>query len=59
MAEDGPLTAGLTPGDKLAVALACLAGIMAILLWFFERTPATVIGFLVLMLGLAARGRSD
>src|SRR6266849_142674 len=53
VAEEVELTTGLSPRDKLAVVLACLAGIMAIILWLIERTPATVVWWLVVMVGLA------
>jgi hypothetical protein len=39
--------------DKLAIALACLAGVMAIILFLVEKTPLTVILLLSLMLALA------
>jgi hypothetical protein len=42
---------GKSDSDRLAIALTCLAGIMAIVLFLVEKTPATVIG---LLLGMAA-----
>jgi len=39
--------------DKLAIALACLTGIMAIILFLVEKTPATVVSLLLLMLALS------
>jgi hypothetical protein len=35
--------------DKLAIALACLAGVMAIILFLVEKTPGTVLGLLAAM----------
>jgi hypothetical protein len=46
------LRAGLSPSDKLAIALACLAGIMAIILFLLAKTPTTVVLSLVAMVGL-------
>ena|ERR1035437_3324026 len=42
-----------TFSDKLAVALACLAGIMAIILFLAEKAPLTVVSLLLLMVALA------
>ncbi len=39
--------------DKLAIALACLAGIMAIILFLVEKTPTTIVSLLILMLALS------
>lgn len=39
--------------DRLAIALACLAGVMAIILFLVEKTPLTAILLLSLMLVLA------
>jgi len=39
--------------DKLGIALACLAGVMAIILFLVEKTPLTVILLLSLMVALA------
>jgi len=38
--------------DKLGIALACLAGVMAIALFLVEKTPATIVSLLLLMLAL-------
>jgi hypothetical protein len=40
----------LKPSDRLAVALACLAGVMAIVLFFLEKTPAVIVLLLLFML---------
>ncbi len=39
--------------DKLAVVLACLEGVMAIILFLAEKTPVTVVCLLLLMLALS------
>jgi outer membrane biosynthesis protein TonB len=46
-------TSGYSRSDKLGIALACLAGIMAIILFLVEKTPYTVVGLLTLMIALA------
>lgn len=38
--------------DKLAIALACLAGVLAIILFLIEKTPATVLFLLLSMFAL-------
>ena len=45
--------AEVTDSDKLAIALACAAGVMAVILFLIEKTPLTVALSLVAMLGLA------
>ena len=42
-----------TPGDRLAIALACLAGIMAIILFLVNKTPLVVIWLLAAMMAFA------
>jgi hypothetical protein len=42
-----------SPSDRLAIALACLAGVMAIVLFLVEKTPFWVVTLLVLMLALS------
>ena len=49
----GAFTMGYSTGDKLAIALACLAGVMAIILFLLEKTPVTMILLLSLMDALA------
>src|SRR5690242_15520326 len=44
---------GYNTSDKLAIALACLAGVMAIVLFLAEKTRLTVIFLLLFMLALA------
>ena len=44
---------GYSASDKLAIALACLASILAIVLFLVEKTPRTIMGLLVAMGGLA------
>ena len=44
---------GYNNSDKLAIALACLAGVMAIVLFLVEKTPFTVVGLLLLMVTLS------
>jgi putative effector of murein hydrolase LrgA (UPF0299 family) len=39
----------LTNSDRLAIVLACLAGVMAIVLFLTEKTPASVVGLVLLM----------
>lgn len=39
--------------DRLAIALACLTGVMAIILFLVEKSPLTVVGVLVLMVALS------
>jgi len=39
--------------DKLAIALACVAGVMAIVLFLIEKTPISVVVLLTLMLALS------
>jgi hypothetical protein len=46
-------TSQYTNSDKLGIALACLAGIMAIILFLVEKTPYTVVGLLALMIALS------
>lgn len=42
-----------TTSDKLAIALACLAGIMAIVLFLVEKTPGIVVTLLTLLVALS------
>ena len=42
-----------TVGDKLAIALACMAGIMAIILYLVDKTPSVVLSLLILMMAFA------
>jgi hypothetical protein len=42
----------LAPSDKLAIALACLAGVMAIILFLIEKTPGWVVFLLLSMVAL-------
>jgi hypothetical protein len=53
VAEEAKPTMGLSPSDKLAIALTCLAGIMAIILFLVAKTPAIVVLLLIVMVGLA------
>jgi hypothetical protein len=41
-----------SPSDRLGISLACLAGVMAIILFLVEKTPLTIVCLLLLMLGL-------
>ncbi len=50
--EDSKATEKYNNSDKLAIALACLAGVMAIILFLVEKTPWVVGGLLPLMIGL-------
>jgi hypothetical protein len=52
MNQDNKSNQKYTDSDKLAIALACLAGIMAIVLSLVEKTIFSVIGLLALMFGL-------
>jgi hypothetical protein len=47
------MAARYSTSDKLAIALTCLAGIMAIILFLIEKSPASVVLLLLLMLGLS------
>jgi hypothetical protein len=51
-AEKGKPTRRYTTSDKLGIALACLAGVMAIILFLVEKTPWTVAALLVAMAAL-------
>jgi hypothetical protein len=53
MAEEVNVVRKYTTSDKLGIALACLAGVMAIILSLVERTPWTVAGLLVAMAAFA------
>ncbi len=53
MAEEAKPVDGYSTSDKLAIALACLAGVMAIILFLIEKTPLTVVGLLVAMAALS------
>lgn len=44
----------LNASDKLGIALACLAGVMAIILFLVEKSPAAIVVLLALMLGLVS-----
>jgi hypothetical protein len=46
-------TKDITPSDRLAIALTCLAGIMAIILFFVEKTRWSIFMLLTLMVLLA------
>jgi hypothetical protein len=50
--EEIPQTEKYSQSDKLAVALACLAGFMAVVLFLIEKTPLMVAGSLMLMVAL-------
>jgi hypothetical protein len=53
MADDqGNRPSGLSPSDKLGIALACLSGALAIPLYLVEKTPYSVAGLLTLMVAL-------
>lgn len=54
MVEEVKPMDGYSTSDRLAIALACLAGVMAIILFLVEKTPFTVVGLLVLMVALFA-----
>src|ERR1039457_5068736 len=49
MVEEEKHLGTYSPSDKLAIALTCLAGVMAIVLFLVEKTPLTVVGLLVAM----------
>src|SRR5271157_1441297 len=51
-AEPGPQLTWTAMSDRLAIALACLAGVMAIALFLIEKTPVSVLVLLGLMLAL-------
>lgn len=53
MAESAKRTERLSDSDKLGVVLACLAGVMGIILFLVPKTPATVAVLLVAMVGLS------
>jgi hypothetical protein len=51
--EDVKSTGEYSRSDKLGIALACLAGVMAIILFLVEKTPLTVVSLLTLMIALS------
>lgn len=53
MIEEPKQVNGYSASDRLAVVLACLAGVMAIILFLVEKTPFTVVSLLVLMVALS------
>jgi hypothetical protein len=53
MASEFKQTGRYSLSDRLAIVLACLTGIMAIILFLIEKTPLTVIVLLLLMVGLS------
>lgn len=53
MANEIKATSRYTKSDKLAIALACLEGVMAIILFLAEKTPGTIVTLLVLMFALS------
>jgi hypothetical protein len=53
MADEAQPAEMYTNSDKLGIALACLAGVMAIILFLIDRTPWTVVTLLLVMGGLS------
>jgi hypothetical protein len=53
MTDETSVVGKYSDSDKLAIVLACLAGVMAIVLFLVEKTPLTVISLLGLMVVLS------